>query len=120
MENRYYNKEEFKYITSLIDINPFLARQKIEEYISNHGKDYYIISQYIYCLIILGNFDEAEIQLKEFEFIVNGSKYLNRNPNSINMLEEEMMREYHLRPEDKLDKLSNSIKLLSTFMDINS
>ena len=80
MLNRFYNKEKFQYITSLIDINPFVARKEIEDYISQYGEDYFIIGQYIYCLIILGYFDEAEIQLKEFEFSIEGDKYLNRNP----------------------------------------
>lgn len=45
-------------------------------------------------------------------------KYLNRDPLSINKLEEEMKSKYKLTAEDKLEKLSNSINIISNFMEV--
>lgn len=45
-------------------------------------------------------------------------KYLNRNPLSIKKLEEEMKNKYKLTTKDKIEKLSNSINLISSFIDV--
>lgn len=45
-------------------------------------------------------------------------KYLNRNPASIKQLEEEMKIRYKLTPQDRIEKLSHNIDLISTFMDV--
>ena len=45
-------------------------------------------------------------------------KYLNRNPDSIKEMEEEMKKEYKLTPEDKLNDVSSKLKLLSNFIKI--
>jgi len=45
-------------------------------------------------------------------------KYLNRNPSSIKQLEEEMKKRYKLTPQDRIEKLSHNIGLISTFMDV--
>ena len=45
-------------------------------------------------------------------------KYLNRDPLSIKRLEEEMKNKYKLTTKDKIEKLSNSINLISSFIDV--
>ncbi len=45
-------------------------------------------------------------------------KYLNRDPASIKKLEEEMKTNYKLTPKDRIEKISNSINLISTFMNV--
>ena len=43
-------------------------------------------------------------------------KSLNRNPQSIVALEEEMKEHYRLRPSDKINRLSEQLNLIQTFM----
>ena len=45
-------------------------------------------------------------------------KFLNRNKNYFKQLEEEMKKEYKLTSEDKINKMANSINMLSKFIDI--
>lgn len=45
-------------------------------------------------------------------------KYLNRDPLSIKELEKEMRDKYKLTPIDRIEKISESINLISTFMDV--
>lgn len=45
-------------------------------------------------------------------------KFLNRNKNYFKQFEEEMKKEYKLTPEDKINKMANSINMLSKFIDI--
>ncbi|MBO6145172.1 MAG: YlbE-like family protein [Bacilli bacterium] len=44
-------------------------------------------------------------------------KILNRNPNMLNYLEEEMKKAYKLTTTDKINDLSNKIDLIKTFMN---
>lgn len=45
-------------------------------------------------------------------------KYLNRDRKNIRLLEEEIKRKYKLTAQDRLEKLSKNIDLISTFMDV--
>lgn len=45
-------------------------------------------------------------------------KYLNRDSKIIKELEEEMKSKYKLTTKDRIEKLSNSINLIFTFMDV--
>ena len=45
-------------------------------------------------------------------------KYLNRNPLSINQLEQEMKETYKLTPKDKLENVSKTLSLVETFMNV--
>ena len=45
-------------------------------------------------------------------------KFLNRNKNYFKHFEEEMKKEYKLTSEDKINKMANSINMLSKFIDI--
>ncbi len=45
-------------------------------------------------------------------------KELNRNPQNITYLEEEMKEKYRLRPSDKINKLNDQLTLLRTFFDM--
>ena len=45
-------------------------------------------------------------------------KYLNRTPLALSYLEEEMKERYKLRPVDRLENISNSMKLVQSFLDI--
>lgn len=45
-------------------------------------------------------------------------KFLNRDENSLKALETQMKKAYKLTPEDKIEKISRSINLISSFMDV--
>lgn len=45
-------------------------------------------------------------------------KVLNRGEESIKMVEEEMRKRYKLTAQDKIEKLSRSVEMISTFMDV--
>ena len=45
-------------------------------------------------------------------------KYLNRDPSSLKEIEETMKKVYKLTPEDRLAKISQSISLVSNFLDV--
>lgn len=45
-------------------------------------------------------------------------KYLNRSSEYLKPLEEEMKKKYKLRPEDKIEKISQGINMVSTILDV--
>ena len=45
-------------------------------------------------------------------------KLLNRNPLLIKKMEEEMKNEYKLTPKDRIEKISNSIGMISNILDV--
>lgn len=45
-------------------------------------------------------------------------KYLNRNPSFIRQLEEEMKEKYRLRSVDKIENISNNLKLIQSFLEV--
>lgn len=45
-------------------------------------------------------------------------KYLNRSPLSLKEMEEEMKEQYRLRPTDRLENVSNTIKMIESFLEI--
>lgn len=45
-------------------------------------------------------------------------KILNRNPKSIEWLEQEMKETYHLTSKDKIEDLGKRIEMIRNFMDI--
>lgn len=45
-------------------------------------------------------------------------KRLNRGRESLKDVEEEMKKQYKLTPQDKIEKLSRSIEMISTFVDV--
>ncbi len=45
-------------------------------------------------------------------------KVLNRGEESIKMVEEEMRKRYKLTAQDRIEKLSRSVEMISTFMDV--
>ena len=53
--------------------------------------------------------------LKENSYWYN---YLNRNPIYLKAMEEEMKKKYKLTPEDKIEKMYNSISMVSEFLKI--
>ena len=50
----------------------------------------------------------------------NWYKYLNRNPDSVNEMEEEMKVNYKLTTKDKIDKVKDTLSLVESFIDIMS
>lgn len=48
----------------------------------------------------------------------NWYKNLNRDPNSIFEMEQEMKEKYKLTTEDKINQLADQINLIRTFMDM--
>ena len=45
-------------------------------------------------------------------------KYLNRSPLSLKEMEEEMKEQYRLRPTDRLENVSNTIKMIESFLEV--
>ena len=45
-------------------------------------------------------------------------KYLNRSPLSLKEMEEEMKEKYRLRPTDRLENVSNTIKMTESFLEV--
>lgn len=45
-------------------------------------------------------------------------KTLNRYPESIKTLEQEVKNHYHLNPTDKIDEISKKIEMVRSFMDM--
>ena len=45
-------------------------------------------------------------------------KVLNRHPEAIKEMEEEMKKVYKLNPVDKIDDLSRKLEMVRTFMDV--
>ena len=45
-------------------------------------------------------------------------KDLNRTPLALASLEEEMKEKYKLRPVDKIENISNTMKLVQSFLDV--
>lgn len=45
-------------------------------------------------------------------------KYLNRNPRFLKDMEEEMKKEYKLTPEDRIEKIGESINLVSSLLSV--
>ena len=45
-------------------------------------------------------------------------KYLNRSPLSLKDMEEEMKEKYKLRPTDRLENVSNTIKIIESFLEV--
>lgn len=45
-------------------------------------------------------------------------KLLNRDRNNLKYLEEEMKKKYKLTVEDRIEKFSHSINMISAFMDV--
>ena len=81
-----FNSEVRKYIISLIEINPYLAKKEFKEYLDVYDEDYYAVDKYVNTLIILGEFDEAEEQLKILEELIQRVSSLKRKPGVIEFL----------------------------------
>lgn len=45
-------------------------------------------------------------------------KYLNRNPDFLNDVIEEMKKIYKLNPSDKLERIEEKMEMLNTFIDL--
>ena len=45
-------------------------------------------------------------------------KYLNRNPDSLNVLTEEMKEKYKLRPGDRINNIVDKLDLISSFINV--
>lgn len=45
-------------------------------------------------------------------------KYLNRSPLFIKQLEEEMKEKYRLRSVDKIENISNTMKMIESFLEV--
>jgi len=48
----------------------------------------------------------------------NWYKYLNRNPDSINLFSEEMKEKYKLRPGDRFTNFVDKLDLISSFINV--
>ena len=45
-------------------------------------------------------------------------KYLNRSPLYIKQMEEEMKEKYRLRSVDKIENISNTMKMIESFLEV--
>lgn len=65
--------------------------------------------------IIINNNPNLKRYLKEHSFWY---KYLNRNPRYLKDMEEAMKKEYKLTTEDRIEKLGESINLVSSLLSV--
>ena len=70
---------------------------------------------------------EAKLRIKANPYLYqylqensNWYKYLNRNPDFINEMEEEMKGNYKITTKDKIDKVKDTLSLVESFIDIMS
>ncbi len=59
---RYFNEQEFQYAIKLLEKNPFLAKERFENYLMKYPKDYYARAYYVILLTRICMFNEAEIE----------------------------------------------------------
>lgn len=67
MKYDHYDSWEFNKIKEQIKINPSNAKEEFEEYLKDHPNDYSARSYYVYCLITLGDFNQAQYQLEKLK-----------------------------------------------------
>lgn len=60
MKAQHFDCWEFRHIFHLVETNPYLAKEKMEEYLENYPNDHSAYTYYAYILIVLGYFKEAE------------------------------------------------------------
>ena len=72
MKNKYYDEWEFKKISDLIEIDPYLSKIKLEQYIEQYPKDYCALAYYAYNLVVIGEDKKAEQILN---FVESNSKF---------------------------------------------
>lgn len=75
MKNCYFDVWEFNNIIPLVEINPFVAKKKLEIYIEKYPKDYRGYTCYISTLIKLGKLEEAEKYLNIVQNVFEFNKY---------------------------------------------
>lgn len=70
---------------------------------------------------------EAKLRIKANPYLYqylqensNWYKYLNRNPDFINEMEEEMKVNYKITTKDKIGKVKDTLSLVESFIDIMS
>ena len=64
---KYYNIHEFKQAVSIIQKNPFLAKDLFEKYLQKYPRDYCAYPSYIYTLVMLDELDKASEVLEYVE-----------------------------------------------------
>ena len=80
----FYNEAAFQYAIDLLEIDPYHAKERFEEYIEMYPKDYYARAYYAITLTRLGMFTEAK---EEYDYITIKSQndtFYNTRHNNIN------------------------------------
>jgi len=70
MQNKYFNVAEFQYAIKLLEIDPYEAKERFENYLKKYPTDYYARAYYVILLTRICMFEEAE---KEFDAIIKES-----------------------------------------------
>ena len=70
MLKKYFSENEFQYAISLLENNPYAAKERFEEYLSKYPTDYYARAYYVILLTRICLFKEAE---KEYNNIIEQS-----------------------------------------------
>lgn len=86
MNEKYFNKWEFQKAISLIETDPYRAKQVLEEYLKEYPKDYSMVTYYISNLITLGLFDDAKLEFDKLENDIRSDKQFLNQKDKINSL----------------------------------
>ena len=78
-EKNYYDSIEVGSIQKLINKNPLLARQRLEEYLETHPDDDFAFTLYASILTIFQEFELAEEVINSLEERIKNKKYLMEN-----------------------------------------
>ena len=88
MLNKYFDKWDFQKSLDYAETNPLEAKARFEEYIQKYPYDYSAYTYYIYVLIILGKFNEAEKLLDSIEDNVNKDAYFTKEHERVKLFKQ--------------------------------
>ena len=90
MDKAFFDQWEFIKTTDFSKDNPYEAEKKFAEYFDQYPKDYSGYPYYIYCLITLGKFDEAEKKLNALEYNYKHDPHFAKQDFKIKMLKRDI------------------------------
>ena len=88
---KYYDNELSRKLTGYIKNNPYLAKERYEDYLSKYPLDYNAWSCYINVLIILHQFELAEERLNYLENVVFADKRYVSDPKIMHLKKKEIL-----------------------------
>lgn len=91
MDKNFFDKWEFIQTTGFAKENPYEAEQKFVEYFKQYPKDYNGYPYYVYCLVTLGKFDEAEEKLNDLEKRYKSDPHFAKQDTKIKILQHDIV-----------------------------